>query len=489
MSDAFETLSKGLRDQNLMKASLTPSGFSPSRYVFIKSGVKPVVESVVVSNRSLGTGGGAVSITQSSLFGEVSRVAFSETSYVGVGGSSLLSGLVGYWKFDETGGLTAFDSHTGGNDGAANDARVFGTVGKIGNCADFTKGDDYIDLGLLGEGGNTSRLFSWNLWFKFASRAGTAFYTLFDSKSTSNNDNSIGIYGADSVYPGYLTVRVMGGTSWRATAYDDDSWHMVTVVKDGASTAKVYVDGVFADDVNVGSDDRNDGRRVGRGRHTAYDGLIDELGVWNRALSAGEVLTLFNNTNNKVSYPFDTSHVGTITAKFYSPINTGSTLTETGIFNQSTNGTMLARTIFPALTTSVEEEEQLTLTLTAQTVYPPLMDTARDNIIRWSLGQDITPPTHFGFGSSSVAITSSTHTAMHDENISRVSVSYRTLTEPTQVRFQSRMGESDGVGESFRLIGLLNSSTGGDLYGYFGIPLINKTQQFGVNTNFTIKIL
>lgn len=65
-----------------------------------------------------------------------------------------------------------------------------------------------------------------------------------------------------------------------------------------SGTAKTYVDGTLIDSrgmsINTGS---SDGGQIGaRIQPTEYfSGYIDEVGVWNRALSAAEVSQLYNN--------------------------------------------------------------------------------------------------------------------------------------------------------------------------------------------------
>ena len=58
--------------------------------------------------------------------------------------------IVAYYKLDETSGTTASDATGNGNTGTANNARVFtsntGTSGIINSGADFTQGDDSINL-------------------------------------------------------------------------------------------------------------------------------------------------------------------------------------------------------------------------------------------------------------------------------------------------------------------------------------------------------
>jgi hypothetical protein len=77
-----------------------------------------------------------------------------------------------------------------------------------------------------------------------------------------------------------------------------NQWHHVAVSVSG-NTMKIYDNGVLADTIALsGTRPTPDQVRVG-GNQVGYgwSAWIDEVGFWNRALSAGEVTQLYNGGN------------------------------------------------------------------------------------------------------------------------------------------------------------------------------------------------
>ncbi|MCZ6581853.1 MAG: LamG domain-containing protein [Thaumarchaeota archaeon] len=86
--------------------------------------------------------------------------------------------------------------------------------------------------------------------------------------------------------------------------YDDDQWHHVVAVRDGANACKLYIDGLWnytqssTGSSNVDTIDDKwligfNGNNGATGEH--YDGAIDDIIHWNdRALSAADVTALYN---------------------------------------------------------------------------------------------------------------------------------------------------------------------------------------------------
>ena len=87
------------------------------------------------------------------------------------------------------------------------------------------------------------------------------------------------------------TVVVQGATPVRA-----QEWVHVALVCDGAE-GRVYLNGVVDGRANVAGKiaESNNELRIGRGEPAGYfNGTIDDVRIYNRALSAGEVKQLYN---------------------------------------------------------------------------------------------------------------------------------------------------------------------------------------------------
>ncbi|MEP4596511.1 MAG: LamG domain-containing protein, partial [Cyclobacteriaceae bacterium] len=113
-----------------------------------------------------------------------------------------------------------------------------------------------------------------------------------------------------------ILLNIGNTTTSTNGTYNDGNWHHAAVVYRGANDASIYIDGV--DDTGVASvgtpdyvtydGDINIG---GRGASNSYNGLLDEVRIWDDERTIGEIQanrynTLVGNEANLVSYfPFD----------------------------------------------------------------------------------------------------------------------------------------------------------------------------------------
>ena len=110
-----------------------------------------------------------------------------------------------------------------------------------------------------------------------------------------------------------LQFGVKGGNAWVdhgletqfPPAVNDDQWHMLTYVRDGAS-AYIYVDGALRITEPASGDPAGDTRwSIGQewdppNPSDEYEGMVDDVRFYNYALSLGEVAWLAGRTE-----PFD----------------------------------------------------------------------------------------------------------------------------------------------------------------------------------------
>ncbi len=225
------------------------------------------------------------------------------------------NGLIGYWTFDgdDVSGTTAYDRSSGGHNGTLTNGPTL-TRGQVGQAVSLDGSDDRVaitdaatfDVGAAG---------SWCHWFYSTATQ--------SSKAGFSHGNSTGDYVTIS---GYLTTNSTVLSSYiriSSTAYSvslakstgtwNSKWYHVCTTFDktlSSKRLKLYVDGVLAatSDAANGNIDAGDEPLVGTWRNggsllTPFQGYIDDVRVYSRALSATEVQQLYvkagsNTVNN-----------------------------------------------------------------------------------------------------------------------------------------------------------------------------------------------
>ena len=222
----------------------------------------------------------------------------------------LLDGLVSYWKFDETSGSTATDSH-GENDGDVTGA-TWTSSGKINNGLSFGSGD-YVRFEDEDLKGLSS--FSISLWIKPEILNNNNANIITNWQTTGNQRGYI-----FSLNQGKPQVLLSGDGTFNSdyttissnTISDDKYYHLVMTFSGGTAT-KIYVDGVLDGEntANVPNSVFSSNEPVqinGRQTQDYVNGNIDEIAIWNRALSSDEVSALYDIQKDGLesgSYPFE----------------------------------------------------------------------------------------------------------------------------------------------------------------------------------------
>jgi len=207
---------------------------------------------------------------------------------VSFGGESdkwMSDGLVGYWKMDEASwnGTTdeVVDSSGKGNHGVrSGDATTAG--GKFGKGGTFDGSGDYV--------------YSSDDVLSGASEYSISFWMNRDS-SSSGIGYIMYLGGLPYVYSddsnGHLRHRA-NDTNLNSSNLSDDTWYHVVVMNDG-STSKIYINGELdaqaAD--TIGNHSEVYIGRNGSSGNSYFYGKLDEIRVYNRALSPREVKKLY----------------------------------------------------------------------------------------------------------------------------------------------------------------------------------------------------
>jgi hypothetical protein len=210
---------------------------------------------------------------------------------------------VGWWKMDEGTGLTTADSSGNGNTGTLTNGPTWAT-GKLGNGLSFDGVNDYVNMGnvlnmttndfTVGAWIKTTMVAEGHIVSKGSNASGTLKRYILQTVLVS------GTYRCGfSISDG--DIRTIGSGVINVA---DGNWHYCVVVFDRDSTAKVYVDGKLdGTPVTLASqvDDLTNTTPFYIGRNATgsyFNGLIDDVRIYNRALSAGEVAQMYNSTKD-----------------------------------------------------------------------------------------------------------------------------------------------------------------------------------------------
>jgi hypothetical protein len=213
------------------------------------------------------------------------------------------SGLVGCWKLDETSGLTAADSSGQGNNGTL--TNMVGDEWTEGHqtgdgALEFDGNNDCVSIGNLG----AIVAYTAAAWIKADSLAGsgdknTYGFTIMASAHSGQGYPlwlTVGKGGAAEVTLRAFESSTTGHTTTNAKLNTTDWFHIVATAVKG-STAKVYVNGKEKLSFTAGTTDWTDIFTIGDlrpDRLICFDGTIDDVRIYNRALSADEVKALYN---------------------------------------------------------------------------------------------------------------------------------------------------------------------------------------------------
>ncbi len=225
---------------------------------------------------------------------------------------TIMNGVVGLWHLDGSGWSGAAgeiaDSSGHGHSGNAVAGAASRTNGKFAGAAAFS-GSAAINV----DDGSDLRMQTMTLaaWIQVAPGAGWREIVGKDNYQDPTRNYWFGLsYGyAQYGAAGRLVLLAQkdgvndGLVAFGTTALDDARWHHVAVTTDGA-TARIYVDGQEEGSTSYSGILYNGGEPIliGGGSAWNFGGLIDELGIWSRALSAAEVQSLYLRGANGIRF-------------------------------------------------------------------------------------------------------------------------------------------------------------------------------------------
>ncbi len=199
------------------------------------------------------------------------------------------SGLIGYWKLDEATGTVAHDFSGSGLNGALSGVTL-GQTGRVYNAMLFNGTNSYAAASSTG-----AAVFSVSAWVKPNGTQTDGAGILSDSGGSDTNYRLVFNGGTTTLFGG-----IYSGAAWHNTpnspALSTSSWSHVVFAFDGSSLT------LFVDATRIGSTTwsgtpgHGDALYLGRYSTIYYNGYVDDVRIYNRALSATEVAQLYKAT-------------------------------------------------------------------------------------------------------------------------------------------------------------------------------------------------
>ena len=248
---------------------------------------------------SVATFWNATSVTKAAMV--VNRTVVQATS-------TLNWGLVGHWTFDgaDTYGATVLDKNPTATKNNGTKTGTLPVTGKFGQALKFNGSSSNIDLG-AGSSLQLTHTGTLSAWVK---RSSTGTHDVVISNNSFRLDRNgylLGILNSDSTNK--IVFEISNGATTNQLQSDltitaDGLWHHIVGTWDG-STLRVYRDGVEGPNTISQAIDAVSGTynpyvgRDGEGNAYYFDGGVDDARIYNRALSATEVASLYNLGVNK----------------------------------------------------------------------------------------------------------------------------------------------------------------------------------------------
>jgi len=203
--------------------------------------------------------------------------------------------LVGHWSFDEGSGDTVTDSSGYGNNGTKYGATRVDSIFGLGKALSFDGINNYIDIPLNID---AYPRVTFAAWIKPIDDTGRIMVSTNDDNATISANILFGLYNGNLYMRTYDGgVRYIGG----ATTLTLDQWHHVVLTAENNNEYKVYLDGNIDGSTNAGT--RSSSTKVLIGHRAAvvseygpefFNGSMDEVAIYNRALSSEEVKAIYD---------------------------------------------------------------------------------------------------------------------------------------------------------------------------------------------------
>ncbi|MGD0644446.1 MAG: LamG domain-containing protein [Candidatus Bathyarchaeia archaeon] len=220
-------------------------------------------------------------------------------------------GLVGWWRFDEGSGTIAGDSSGNGNNGTLNGSPLPSWVaGKFGDALSFggSADSDSVTVPDTPSLRMVSTDFSVSFWI-YPEDGITAFQGVI-CKGTANSAGwNIVYYGSTKTLNFWCSSGTFTQVAADSNEVPNNAWTFCTVIyhyNSGSPTVSFYFNGVLDKTLSVGTIASGTAAlNIGwtdSGWNAYFTGVLDEVQIYNRALSATEIQTDFQQSPDLSPY-------------------------------------------------------------------------------------------------------------------------------------------------------------------------------------------
>ncbi|MDP4818394.1 MAG: hypothetical protein NWR69_05220, partial [Flavobacteriales bacterium] len=231
------------------------------------------------------------------------------------------TGLVGYWPFNGN----ANDESGNGNNGTVNGATL--TTDRFGNANSaysFDGVNDWIET--LTNNISNNQGFTFSLWLKPESLAGNEDYLIQIGNDPGTRYFGFRVQG--NGYPSRLACEFRAGGNYQFVSVSPNenavvginNYYMGTVTYDNQGNLKIYLNGQIVSETNLQTDlsglnslsslggtfdFTSNPMKIGAALPSGYwfDGDLDDIGIWNRALTPAEITQLYTDQTSLVEVP------------------------------------------------------------------------------------------------------------------------------------------------------------------------------------------
>ncbi len=212
--------------------------------------------------------------------------------------ADLRNGLVGWWKFDEVSG-NAIDSSGQSNTGTPNGTTIASNCKKRG-CRQFNGTSDYINLGTILP--STQSTMSISAWIKWDG-GGSGLMRVIGRKNNAQINWAYGLVvntaGSITFERARNTLAVGDNSITSSETLVANQWFHIVCVQQSDTALSIFVNGTRTDKVvTTGTWTPDAGESLYIGRFSSsitqyFSGFMDDVRIYNRALTAQEVYDLY----------------------------------------------------------------------------------------------------------------------------------------------------------------------------------------------------